>query len=153
METKFVRVPFDIEKAKKIQNGEYDAKIVTRNGESVRILCWDYISPSGEFPVLALVKYGEYEKPEYYTADGSYRTNRESEEDLFIEEKREPELKIGEEFQLGINTLKVINSNKGCNGCFLNYICDALGQCRDLVGHCCKDYREDKTNVIFIKTE
>ena len=41
METKYVRVPFDVEMAKKITNGEVEGRVVTRDGRSVRILCFD----------------------------------------------------------------------------------------------------------------
>lgn len=41
METKYVKVPFDVELAKKITNGEVDGKIVTRDGRNARIVCWD----------------------------------------------------------------------------------------------------------------
>lgn len=40
MEQKFVTVPFDIEKAKAIQNGELEGKIITHDGRSVRIVCF-----------------------------------------------------------------------------------------------------------------
>ena len=35
METKYVRVPFDIEMAKKITNGKVEGRVVTRDGRSV----------------------------------------------------------------------------------------------------------------------
>lgn len=37
METKII-IPFDVELAKKITNGEVDGKVVTRDGQSVRIV-------------------------------------------------------------------------------------------------------------------
>ena len=41
MEKTYKRVPFDIELAKKIQSGEVEGRIVTEEGELVRILCFN----------------------------------------------------------------------------------------------------------------
>lgn len=53
METKYVRVPFEVELAKKIQNKECDGRIVTDDGRSVRIVCWD--RKCVEYPIIALI--------------------------------------------------------------------------------------------------
>lgn len=75
MKTK--RIPFDIERAK---NG---AKVVTRDGRKVRIVCCDRV---GKQPIIALI--GEKESPIFYYADGSYYGgHKESVLDLFIEQK------------------------------------------------------------------
>lgn len=59
METKYITIPFDLEMAKRITNKEEDGKIVTRNGESVRILAFDR---KDEYrPIIALVNNGEME--------------------------------------------------------------------------------------------
>ena len=51
METKMVTIPFDVERAKKIQAGEEPGKIVTREGCDVRIVCWDV--KGNDFPIVA----------------------------------------------------------------------------------------------------
>ena len=38
---KLVRVPFDVEMAKKISDNDIEGRIETRDGRSVRIICWD----------------------------------------------------------------------------------------------------------------
>lgn len=43
METKYVKVPFEVELAKKITNGEVEGRIVTRGGRSARVVCYDVI--------------------------------------------------------------------------------------------------------------
>ena len=60
METKYITIPFDLERAKRITNGEEEGKVVTRDGMSVRILCLD--AKIKYFPVIALIqeKNGEY---------------------------------------------------------------------------------------------
>lgn len=56
MEQKFITVPFDVLKAKAIQNGELEGKIVTREGKNVRILCFNRRSIT---PIIALIENGD----------------------------------------------------------------------------------------------
>lgn len=51
--TKFKKIPFDIELAKKITNGEVKGRIVTRDGHQARIICSD---KEGYYSIVALVK-------------------------------------------------------------------------------------------------
>ena len=70
-------IPFDIERAKR---GD---KVVTRDGNAVRIVCFDAL---GEYPVVGLVTH--YETTETvvsYTAKGKFWTiERESNNDLMM---------------------------------------------------------------------
>lgn len=43
MEQKLVKVPFEVELAKKITNGGVEGRIVTDNGSEVRIVCFDML--------------------------------------------------------------------------------------------------------------
>lgn len=67
METKYVRVPFDIEMAKKITNGEVEGKVVTRDDGNARIICWD---AEGDQPIIALIKYHDKEYPHSFCLNG-----------------------------------------------------------------------------------
>ena len=64
METKKLK-PFDLEKARQ------GAKVVTRDGRNVRIICWD--REESTYPIVALVKDqdGTEEDTETYTLDGA----------------------------------------------------------------------------------
>lgn len=73
MEKKMVKVPFDLELAKKITNGEIEGRIIRNDGANVRIVCWNYKSLSGEYPLLALVTNGIFEESEFYTSEGRYK--------------------------------------------------------------------------------
>lgn len=84
METKLVRVPFDAELAKKIQNGEVKGKIVTRDNRNVRIVCFDKKSNSC-YNIVALVDMGSYEEVIIYRVTGIYTDSNEEENDLFLE--------------------------------------------------------------------
>lgn len=69
METKYVRVPFEIELAKKITNKEIEGRIVTKHGKIVRIICWD--RKCVDYPIVALIDYAEKgENFWFYTTEG-----------------------------------------------------------------------------------
>lgn len=82
MEQKLVRVPFEVGMAKKITSGEVSGRVVTRDGRSARIICWDR---KGKFPIIALIDNGDDEVYQYYYADGiiEHRINLGS--DLMLE--------------------------------------------------------------------
>ncbi len=75
-------IPFDIEKAKQ------GAKVVTRDGRNVRILCFD--RNSDEYPIVVLIqkKDGEDDEIETYAKNGKYVIpSDELDNDLVIEEE------------------------------------------------------------------
>lgn len=72
MEQKSVRVPFDLELAKKITDKEIESRIVTRDGRNARILCFD---ANGRFPIVALIDGEDGEMPVSYTSNGLYQIN------------------------------------------------------------------------------
>lgn len=82
MERKKRGIPFDIELAKKITNGEVKGRIVTRDGRSVRIVCFD---ARCEDNIIALVTTGDEEYTRQYPNDGHLLHNGTTEADLFIE--------------------------------------------------------------------
>ena len=57
METNII--PFDLETAEKIQAGEIEGKIKTKNNKDVRIICWDRMDT--ETPIVLLVQYDDWE--------------------------------------------------------------------------------------------
>lgn len=56
--------PFDLESAK---NG---APVITANGDTVRIVCFDV--KGGEYPLLALVDSHGVERPAFYDINGAF---------------------------------------------------------------------------------
>lgn len=77
------QLPFDIEKA------FAGAKVETREGRPVRIVC--YNKKPEAYPILALVKDKDSEYPIAYAANGRYRSqeDREHPQDLMIVEEVE----------------------------------------------------------------
>lgn len=84
MEKNLVRVLFETGLAKKITNGEVDGRIVTRDGRSVRIVCWDRNNDT--YPIVALIPdEDEIEDALFFTKEGTYYTEGETYDDLMLE--------------------------------------------------------------------
>lgn len=83
MEKKLVIVPFDLELAKRITNGEAEGRIITRVGNSVRILCFDVIG--NKYKICALLHGGKSEEPEIFTEKGLLYDNKTDDLDLMLE--------------------------------------------------------------------
>ena len=64
---KKIQKPFDVEAAKR------GAKVETRDGRPVRIVCYDRKS---NYPIIALVNYGDEELTSAYSIEGKYLYNR-----------------------------------------------------------------------------
>lgn len=83
MEQKLVRVPFDIELAKKITNKEIEGRIVTRNGMSARIICWDADRKDCIIALLSTISDGECLLT--YKPDGSVNVGFDKNANLILE--------------------------------------------------------------------
>lgn len=83
METKMIKVPFKVELAKKITNREVDGKIVTRDGRSARVICWDFSNIQNI--VSAISQDDGVEKLSFNFHDGTCCLSSKCDEDLFIE--------------------------------------------------------------------
>lgn len=82
METKMIKIPFEVELAKKISNGEVKGRIVTRDGRSVRIICWD--RKDKDFPIVSLAGDSEYECI-FHKINGEYCLYGKADKDLMLE--------------------------------------------------------------------
>ena len=83
MENKMVRVPFDVEMAKKITNGEVNGNIVTCNGRNARVICFDAHSDDNIVALIEDEKGVEY--PKSYVSDGMTLLTGECDCDLMLE--------------------------------------------------------------------
>lgn len=73
METKEITIPFDLERAKRITNGEEEGKIITGDGRKARIICWDAKVEQG-YPIGALISEGNIEVIKFYRTNGDYNS-------------------------------------------------------------------------------
>lgn len=85
---KKIQKPFNVESAK---NG---AKVETRDGKSVRIICYDKVAD--DYPIVALVNIGGIESCYGYTTEGRLFGNEINKLDLVIVEEEENKFKEGE---------------------------------------------------------
>lgn len=76
-QTKFKKVPFDLELAKKITNKDVKGRIVTEDGHEVRIICYDYRHFGGKNRLVALIDLGDHELSLAYNNEGKEIDNRE----------------------------------------------------------------------------
>lgn len=84
METKYLRIPFNIITAKKITNGELEGRIVTRDGRSARIVCWDRNSER-HYHIVALLDMKVAERIFTYNVEGCEMSGKEGNNDLVLE--------------------------------------------------------------------
>ena len=80
-----ITIPFEVEKAKKIQTGELPGKIVTRDGRDVRVVCWDFKFKG--LPIVALTSCdnGEEQYGAYSNDGHSLGSKNKSEADLMLQ--------------------------------------------------------------------
>lgn len=71
-QTRFKKVPFDIELAKKITNKEIKGRIVAENGFTAKIICFDYKMKGKRCNIVALIEFAEYEDIITCGYDGKY---------------------------------------------------------------------------------
>lgn len=68
MEKKYIKVPFDVEMAKHIQNKECEGRIATKKDYHIRVVCWDRKGPA---PIIGLIDIGDgSESIEHYYSNG-----------------------------------------------------------------------------------
>lgn len=68
MEKKYIKVPFDVEMAKRIQNKECEGRIATKKDYHIRVVCWDRKGPA---PIIGLIDIGDgSESIEHYYSNG-----------------------------------------------------------------------------------
>lgn len=83
--TNFKKIPFDLELAKKITNGEVKGRIVTRDGRQVRIICFDKDGEQSAYPIVALIQIDPHDERMFtFSKKGIYNIGLESSNDLHL---------------------------------------------------------------------
>lgn len=84
MEKKYVKVPFDVEMAKKITEKTVEGRIVTRCGFTARVICWDRFGRDN--PLVVLFNNEKDEVVICYNNDGVFSTEKKEDGlDLMLE--------------------------------------------------------------------
>ncbi|WP_289091141.1 hypothetical protein [uncultured Bacteroides sp.] len=84
MEKKYIKVPFDVEMAKKITEKSVEGRIVTRCGFTARVICWDRFGRDN--PLVVLFNNKKDEVVVCYNNDGVFSTEKkENSLDLMLE--------------------------------------------------------------------
>lgn len=106
---KLIKIPFDTETAKRIQNGEIDGKITTRGGRDARVIYWE---KKGEMPIVALIQdFDGVEVAFSYPNDGRYvSVNKDNEFDLLIQVPEWATFKTGDLVVCGGDMLLIIGT-------------------------------------------
>ena len=107
MEKKTI-IPFDLEMAKKIQSGEIEGRIITKKGNTARIICFDAESACN-YSIIGLVKDSDsnFEECCRYFTDGT--RDRENDElnslviELFVYPVNENIIEPPEEIHYPVN--------------------------------------------------
>ena len=121
METKMITIPFDVERAKKIQAGEEPGKIVTREGCNVRIVCWDV--RDNDFPIVAALTSLEDKNNEsvlVFKEDGHschHENFKEDGFDLLLQVPEWTQFKDGDILAVSPKVVVIFNRFEECTDC------------------------------------
>lgn len=109
---KLVKVPFNVETAKKIQSGEIEGKIVTRDGRDVHVIYWD---KKGVCPIVALIFDSDNEVALSFLHSGRYLSENEDHNfDLFLEVPEWATFKAGDLVSVGNGTYLIVSILHRC---------------------------------------
>lgn len=161
METKYITIPFDVERAKRISNGEEEGKIVTRDGKEVRIVCFNV--RHNNFPIVGLIDEGNYESAESFSKNGEYSIgDGELDCDLFLKVPEWTTFKDGDIVTMGwengdhyckwISIIKVIDVF-GDDICTRDYVTVCIGADSDNCFSIAFDSESDAAKWIRTSTE
>lgn len=158
MEQKLVRVPFDVESAKKITSGEMEGRIVTRKGYPAQILTFDMANRG--YPICAKVLISTDEDCYHFAANGAHykKFNPPSDFDLMLEIPEYMTFKDGD-VVVTDNIIVVIRNPKmdDLNGfCFRLYVAynfkeKSLFYCADFINQESVRLATEEEKQIFIE--
>lgn len=84
-QTRFKKIPFNLELAKKITNKEVKGRIVNGDGNEARIICWDKKCGCRKYPIIALVDSSDGEHIHTFTEGGIESIGFKTFKDLHLE--------------------------------------------------------------------
>ena len=84
-QTRFKKIPFDLELAKKITDKEVKGRIVNGDRNEARIICWDKKCGCRKYPIIALVDSSDGEHIHTFTEGGIESIGFKTFKDLHLE--------------------------------------------------------------------
>ena len=116
METKMITIPFEVERAKRIQAGEEPGKITIRAGRRVRIVCWDMNDEN--YPIAGIItNYDGRESIHTFTEAGRYSKSGEDDYDLCILIPEWTQYKDGDILVVLPEVVVIFNRFEECTDC------------------------------------
>lgn len=122
METKLVRVPFDVELAKKITEKSVDGRIVTRDGRSVRLVCFDFRRNGESNYIIGIIDRGNEESTWIFDSKGQVNSSLESKIDLMLEIPGYMTFKDGDVVGFGCGSVGIFKKIDPEGNTFTSYV-------------------------------
>lgn len=117
METKMITIPFDVERAKKIQAGEELGKVVTRDGKDARVTFWDLRSGDDKHILVVYERDHGYQGYGTRFLDGRINDYMENDKDLMLQVPEWTQYKEGDILVVLPEVVVIFNRFEECTDC------------------------------------
>ena len=117
METKMITIPFDVERAKRIQAGEELGKVVTRDGKDARVAFWDLRSGDDKHILVVYERDHGYQGYGTRFLDGRINDYMENDKDLMLQVPEWTQYKEGDILVVLPEVVVIFNRFEECTDC------------------------------------
>ena len=117
METKMITIPFDVERAKRIQAGEELGKVVTRDGKDARVTFWDLRSGDDKHILVVYERDHGYQGYGTRFLDGRINDYMENDKDLMLQVPEWTQYKEGDILVVLPEVVVIFNRFEECTDC------------------------------------
>ena len=117
METKMITIPFDVERAKRIQAGEELGKVVTRDGKDARVAFWDLRSGDDKHILVVYERDHGYQGYGTRFLDGRINDYMENNKDLMLQVPEWTQYKEGDILVVLPEVVVIFNRFEECTDC------------------------------------
>ncbi|WP_294533368.1 hypothetical protein [uncultured Bacteroides sp.] len=117
MGTKMITIPFDVERAKRIQAGEELGKVVTRDGKDARVAFWDLRSGDDKHILVVYERDHGYQGYGTRFLDGRINDYMENDKDLMLQVPEWTQYKEGDILVVLPEVVVIFNRFEECTDC------------------------------------
>ena len=117
METKMITIPFDVERAKRIQAGKELGKVVTRDGKDARVAFWDLRSGDDKHILVVYERDHGYQGYGTRFLDGRINDYMENNKDLMLQVPEWTQYKDGDILAVSPKVVVIFNRFEECTDC------------------------------------